>query len=78
MDLWEQKGRPTFSKAMDECAALEPNRTWITIPVTSSEPFSWRTITFRDAAQIVDGTARWIEQTFGKACNRPAMVYIGY
>lgn len=50
---------------VDEIAVEDPSRVWVEYPLAPDVTGEWRTSSFQELKQAVDGTARWIERTIG-------------
>lgn len=66
-----------ITRRVDELAAAQPFRTWVTVPATDDVHGEWRDITFHELSQAVDGMARWIEKTIGAGTARETVAYLG-
>ncbi|KAK4185156.1 putative dehydrogenase [Podospora australis] len=72
-------GRRLLPHIVDERAALEPEREWVSIPKTSNPYDGWKKITYRDAANAVNRIAHKLVSTTGKPEPKtfPTVAYIG-
>ncbi|KAF4542643.1 Ochratoxin a non-ribosomal peptide synthetase [Lasiodiplodia theobromae] len=66
-----------ITRRVDELAASQPFRTWVSVPQSNDISGQWREITFHELSQAVDGMARWIERTIGAGTARETVAYLG-
>lgn len=66
-----------ITRRVDELAASQPFRTWVSVPQSNDISGQWRDITFHELSQAVDGMARWIERTIGAGTARETVAYLG-
>ncbi|OJD34061.1 nrps-like enzyme [Diplodia corticola] len=65
-------------RRVDDIAASCPSRPWIIVPRTSDVHAEWRTITFGEFANAVNGTCKWIERTIGPVPDqRETVAWLG-
>jgi hypothetical protein len=81
-ELADEKPQPAYGKrivisVVDETAAAEPNRHWLSIPNSLDPKDGWRVVTFRELANAVNRTARQILDTCGPA-EKDAFPTIAY
>lgn len=66
-----------ITRRVDELAAAQPFRTWVTVPQSNDIHGQWRDITFHELALAIDGMTRWIEKTIGAGTARETVAYLG-
>ncbi|KAF2087275.1 acetyl-CoA synthetase-like protein [Saccharata proteae CBS 121410] len=64
-------------RRVDEIASHDPNRTWVTVPLSDDVTGPWRDINFKEFSTAVSGAARWIENTIGLGRCRDPVAYLG-
>jgi hypothetical protein len=71
-------GQRLVVSMVDETAATDPSRHWMSIPVSSEAKDGWREVTFGDLANAVNRVARQILDTCGPASADafPTIAYI--
>ncbi|OHF03049.1 male sterility protein [Colletotrichum orchidophilum] len=72
-------GQRTFPSIIDERAAHQPNRTCFSTPRTSDPRDGWRDVTYKEFANAVNYTARFILDNYGVPAPNtfPTIAYIG-
>ena len=68
---------PTITSLIDERAATQPDKPWMTIASAGPSPWTWRKINYGELAKVVNNAARWIDEKIGKGVDRPTVAYIG-
>ncbi|OCL12111.1 acetyl-CoA synthetase-like protein [Glonium stellatum] len=70
-------GGMVLPRVVEELAANQPERTWVTVPKDANLTSGWRDITFKELDVAVNSTCRWIESTIGISSDRETLSYMG-
>ncbi|KAK5118158.1 hypothetical protein LTR85_008138 [Meristemomyces frigidus] len=76
-----QNGAPgstlVLPRVIDDIAANEPHRTWLSIPRSSDLSNGWRNITFSELGDAINGMAAWVDANLGPAKAKETIAYMG-
>ncbi|KAL2151784.1 hypothetical protein VTH82DRAFT_6882 [Thermothelomyces myriococcoides] len=72
-------GKRLLVNIVDERAETEPNREWVSIPISSNPKDGWQKITYRQAANAINRIAHKLANTTGRPKDGefPTVAYIG-
>ena len=70
-------GKRLLPSLIDEIAAGEPDKPWVSLPKTQSLEDGFRDLSYQCLANAINRLAWWLETTMGKSQDHETLAYLG-